>query len=112
MILRRGKTHAGGILAHTHITKGLWRYHPRTHHTVDHMVPARTARLEPARSMARSAAHLEQACGAQPAVERIAAEVAAYHLALRSLGVEEARAAVQHAVVVDNEALARLQQRS
>ena len=44
--------------------------------------------------------------------ERIAAEVAAYHLALRALGVEEARAAVQHAVVVDNDALARLQQRS
>ena len=32
----------------------------------------------------RSAAHLEQARGAQPAVERVAAEVAADHLTLRT----------------------------
>ena len=75
-----------------------------SHTTTDHMVPEPAAHASGLPD--RSAAHLEQAYGAQPAVERVTAEVAAYHRALRALGVNETRAAVQHAVVVHNEALA------
>ena len=54
--------------------------------------------------------HVLKAKGAQPAFQRVTTQVTPNHLAFRARGVEEFLPAVQHAVVVDDQAVARLHQ--